>query len=60
MILTQKLMREPRISEISNFLEIPEYYISEAIMSLNKIKSIDEPVAEDKNIQLEEIGECTN
>ena len=43
-LLTQKLMKEPSIEEISRFLEIPEYYVSEAILSLNKIKSIDEPV----------------
>ena len=43
-LLTQKLMKEPSIEEISRFLEIPEFYVSEAILSLNKIKSIDEPV----------------
>ena len=43
-LLTQKLMKEPSIEEIARFLEIPEFYISEAILSLNKIKSIDEPV----------------
>lgn len=60
-LLTQRLMREPSISEISNYLEVPEYYISEAILSLNRIKSIDEPVTEDKNMTLEEvIGESTN
>ncbi len=46
-LLAQKLMREPSIEEISNFLEIPEYYVSEAILSLNKIKSIDEAVNTD-------------
>ena len=44
-LLTQKLMKEPSIEEISRFLEIPEFYVSEAILSLNKIKSIDEPVS---------------
>jgi len=43
-LLTQKLMKEPSIKEIANFLEIPECYVSEAIISLNKIRSIDEPV----------------
>ena len=43
-LLTQKLMKEPSIEEIARFLEIPEFYVSEAILSLNKIKSIDEPV----------------
>lgn len=46
-LLTQKLMKEPSIEEISRFLEIPEFYVSEAILSLNKIKSIDEPVNEE-------------
>ena len=41
-LLSQKLMKEPTTHEIANFLEIPEYYVSEAILSLNKIKSIDE------------------
>ena len=60
-ILTQKLMREPSISELSNYLEIPEYYISEAIMSLNKIKSIDEPIISDENMTLQDvIGKTTN
>lgn len=43
-LLSQKLMKEPSIGEIAEFLEIPEYYVSEALLSLNKIKSIDEPV----------------
>ncbi len=60
-ILTQKLMREPSISELSNYLEIPEYYISEAIMSSNKIKSIDEPIISDENMTLQDvIGKTTN
>ncbi len=46
-LLSQKLMREPSISEISEFLDIEAYYVSEAINSLNKIKSIDEPVNEE-------------
>ncbi|MBQ9072000.1 MAG: sigma-70 family RNA polymerase sigma factor [Bacilli bacterium] len=46
-LLSQKLMKEPSTLEIANFLEIPEYYVSEAIISLNKIKSIDEPVNEE-------------
>ena len=49
-LLSQKLMKEPSIEEIANFLEIPEYYVSEAIMSLNKIKSIDEPVNDSGSI----------
>jgi len=61
-LLTQKLMKEPSIEEIANYLEIPEYYVSEAILSLNKIKSIDEPVNSDgKEFTLQDvIGESTN
>ena len=46
-LLSQKLMKEPSITEIANYLEIPEFYVSEAINSLNKIKSIDEPISSD-------------
>ena len=62
MILTQKFMREPSIQELSIYLEIPEYYISEAINSLNRIKSIDEPITNgDKELTLQDvIGECSN
>jgi len=61
-LLTQKLMKEPSTSEIANFLEIPEYYVSEAILSLNKIKSIDEPVNEEgKECTLQDvIGKSNN
>ena len=61
-LLTQKLMKEPSIEEISSYLEIPEYYVSEAILSLNKIKSIDEPVNSDgKEFTLQDvIGESNN
>lgn len=45
-ILSQKLMKEPSIQELASYLEVPEFYVSEAILSLNKIKSIDEPVNE--------------
>ena len=61
-LLTQKLMKEPTIEEISNYLEIPSYLVSEAILSLNRIKSIDEPVInEGKEITLQElIGKSDN
>lgn len=61
-LLTQKLMKEPSIEEIANYLEIPEYYVSEAILSLNKIKSIDEPVSsEGKELTLQDIiGKSSN
>ena len=44
-VLSQKLMKEPSVEEIAHYLEVPEFYVSEAILSLNKIKSIDEPVS---------------
>ena len=61
-LLTQKLMKEPSTYEIASYLEIPEYYVSEAILSLNKIKSIDEPVnCEGKEFTLQDvIGESNN
>lgn len=61
-LLTQKLMREPSIKEISFYLDVPEYYISEAINSLNKIKSIDEPITTgDKELTLQDVvGKSTN
>lgn len=55
-LLTQKLMKEPSTLEIANYLEIPEYYVSEAILSLNKIKSIDEPInSEGRELTLQEV-----
>lgn len=61
-LLSQKLMKEPTTYEIASFLEIPEYYVSEAINSLNKIKSIDEPINSDgKDMTLQDvIGESKN
>lgn len=55
-LLTQKLMKEPSVSEIASFLEIPEYLISEALISLNKIKSISEPICDEgKEFTLEDV-----
>ena len=61
-LLSQKLMKEPSIEEIARFLEIPEYYVSEAMLSLNKIKSIDEPVNDEgKDLTLQDvIGKSEN
>lgn len=61
-LLSQKLMKEPTTLEIANYLEIPEYHVSEAILSLNKIKSIDEPVStEGKDLTLQDvIGKSDN
>ena len=55
-VLSQKLMKEPNIEEIANYLEIPEFYVSEAILSLNKIKSIDEPLnSEGREFTLQDV-----
>lgn len=61
-LLSQKLMKEPSVLEISDFLGIPEYYVSEAIISLNKIKSIDESVnVEGRELTLQDvIGQSEN
>ena len=53
--LTQSLMREPTIKELSLFLEIPEDIICDAINSNMTIYSIDAPLNEDgKDITLQD------
>ena len=47
LILAQKLMREPSVRELSEYLEIDEYYISEAISANNVLQSLDEPISND-------------
>ena len=61
-LLSQKLMKEPSIKEIADYLEIPEFYVSEAILSLNKIKSIDEPINDEgRDLTLQDvIGKSDN
>ena len=55
-LLAQKNMKEPSVRELSEYLDVPEYFISEAINSLNKIKSIDQPINMDgKGITLSDI-----
>lgn len=52
-LLTQKLMREPSITELSNFLEIDEVLVAEAISSNSIVQSLDEPIeCKDDNICL--------
>ena len=43
-LLSQKLMREPSVKELSLYLEMDEYLIGQAIRSNYMIKSIEEPV----------------
>ena len=54
-LLSQHLMREPTKKEIAEFLEIDEYYIEEAINSLNPIKSLDDTLKEDESFCLYEV-----
>lgn len=54
-LLSQKLMRNPSVSEIANYLEIDEYSVNEALMSTGAIKSIDEPIGDDVNCTLQEV-----
>ena len=55
LILTQKYMRIPTYKEIATYLNIDEYYVAEAIMSMNPVKSIDEPISDEANCTLQEI-----
>ncbi|MBQ9012410.1 MAG: sigma-70 family RNA polymerase sigma factor [Bacilli bacterium] len=54
-LLSQKYMRNPSYREIADYLNIDEYYVSEAIMSTNTVKSIDEPINNEANCTLQEI-----
>ena len=55
-ILSQKLMREPTIYELSSFLDISTYDLAEAINSTNNIMSIDEVINNDgKEVTLHDI-----
>lgn len=49
-LLTQKLCREPSISELSSYLEIPEQKIIEAINANQEVKSLDYNFDEDINL----------
>ena len=46
-LLSQKLMKEPSTKELADYLEMPEYFVSEALLSTQKLKSIDEPISND-------------
>lgn len=55
-VLSQKLMREPTIDELSSFLDISTYDLAEAINSTNNIMSIDEVINNDgKEVTLHDI-----
>lgn len=53
-MLAQKLMREPTITELSDYLEVPEYYLVEAMNSNVTAQSIDSTVG-DTNMMLHEV-----
>ena len=46
-LLSQKLMREATSKELAEFLEVPLFYIEEAMNSSLEILSIDYPIVED-------------
>lgn len=48
-ILSQKLMKEPSLKELSNFLEIDEYIINSAILAMEKVDSLDKVIYEGEN-----------
>ena len=55
LLLSQKLMREPTMKEIADFLDVPEYLIEEAMQIRIKPQSIDEPIYTDgKTMSLHE------
>lgn len=58
-LLAQKLMRQPTVREIASYLEIDEYFIVEAMKSVNVLQSLDEPINNDgKQITLyDTVGE---
>lgn len=56
LLLSQRLMRMPTNKEIAEFLGVSEYHIAEALMSRNRIASVDEPIySEGKPMSLHEV-----
>lgn len=49
MLLTQKLMREPTIYELSEYLDLEESLIIECLNSVNCLQSLDEPIKGEEN-----------
>ena len=46
-LLSQKLMRNPSISEVASYLEIPEELVVDSLNSIMSVQSIEEPLAND-------------
>lgn len=62
-ILTQKLMKEPSLFEISQFLEIEENILEDVIRCQERVKSLDEVILDDgkKLTLLDQVSlECNN
>lgn len=56
MLLNQKLCREPNTYELSQFLEVDEIEIIEALKTINIMQSIDEPINnEGKEVTLHDV-----
>ncbi len=51
-LLSQKLMREPTIKELSHYLELPEFIIAQALNVHNNIQSLDFPINNDEAKEL--------
>ena len=54
-LLTQELMREPSILELSNYLDVPSFIINDAINSSNTIYSIDKNINDEAKNTLGDI-----
>lgn len=55
-LLSQKLMHSPSIKELSEYLEMPEYFIEESIRSNKPICSLDMPISSDnKDLYLSDV-----
>lgn len=60
-LLSQKLMHEPSIKEISNYLEIDESIIEECLISIKPINSLDTPIYSDsKELYLSDLVAANN
>lgn len=54
-LLTQELMREPSVLELSNYLDVPTFIINDAINSSNTIYSIDKNINDEAKNTLGDI-----
>lgn len=54
-LLSQKLMREPSVSELASYLEIDESVVIDAIRSKQSVESLDRPLILDEHLSLHEV-----